>query len=64
MLKMLIKEEKLDEKAEKIRSMLDVNPGDEHDKIYIRDIKEDESFNDSLFFIPVIQQVFNLTQKE
>ena len=61
---MLIKEEKLDEKAEKIRSMLDVNPGDELDKIYIRDIKEDESFNDSLFFIPVIQQVFNLTQKD
>ena len=64
MLKMLIKEEKLDEKAEKIRSMLDVNPGDELDKIYIRDIKEDESYNDSLFFIPIIQQVFNLTQKD
>jgi hypothetical protein len=64
MLKLLIKEENLDEKVEKIRSLLNVNPGDELDKIYNRDIKDDESFNDSLFFIPVVQQLFNLTNKD
>ncbi len=64
MLKLLIKEENLDEKVEKIRSLLNVNPGDELNKIYTRDIKDDESFNDSLFFIPVVQQLFNLTNKE
>ena len=64
MLKLLIKEENLEDKVEKIRSLLDINPGDELDKIYIRDIKDDESFNDSLFFIPVVQQLFNLTNKE
>ena len=64
MLKMLIKEENLEDKVEKIRNQLDINPGDELDKIYIRDIKDDESFNDSLFFIPVVQQLFNLTNKE
>ena len=64
MLKLLIKEENLEEKVEKIKSLLNVNPGDELNKIYIRDIKDDESFNDSLFFIPVVQQLFKLTNKE
>ena len=63
MLSMLIKEEQLDEKTETIKGLLNVKISEELDKIYKRDIKGKEGYNDSLFFIPVIEQLFNLTKK-
>lgn len=66
MLKMLIRKEELEIRANDIKKLLNDKIGATLDKVYNDEIRKDENnkYNDSLFFIPIVDQLFKLTSKQ